>query len=153
MDREALHALYVRLEKPLYNAVYRWVWNSEEAAEVVQEGFVRLWGMRDRVDMSTVEPLIWRITLNQAAKRHRSRKRWQTLPWMDRAGVAEEDPLVRQDVRDAVEALPEELRQVVLLCSFSGMSYAEVGEVLGIPEGTVGSRKNRAMTCLKESLQ
>ena len=51
------------------NVVYRWVWRAEEAQDIVQEAFVRLWRMRERVDLATVEPLVHRIALNLGAQR------------------------------------------------------------------------------------
>jgi RNA polymerase sigma-70 factor (ECF subfamily) len=58
----------------------------------------------------------------------------------------------RHRVRDAVSSLPEDLRDVVLLCEFSGMSYAEIAGTLSIPEGTVGSRRHRALKLLRSRL-
>lgn len=156
LDRQALEALYLKLEKPLYNAVYRWVWNAQVAQEIVQEGFVRLWAMRARVRMDTVEPLIWRITLNRASKRYRAQRRWGWLPLVgDRASPspAADDAMATREqggqLRRAIEALPEPLRQVITLCTFSEMSYAEIAQVLEIPVGTVGSRKNKAVSALR----
>jgi RNA polymerase sigma-70 factor (ECF subfamily) len=157
--REAdLERLYARLEKPLYNVVYRWIWNPEEAQDIVQEAFLRLWRMGDRVEMGTVEPLVYRIALNLASSRARSRKiwRWVSLDAVRGAlsatrsaeeGMSADEELRR--MRAAVEALPEELRQVVMLCEFSELSYAEIAEVLSIPAGTVGSRRNRALKNLR----
>jgi RNA polymerase sigma factor (sigma-70 family) len=79
MRQTDLEQLYSRLEKPLYNVAYRWVWNEDEAREVVQETFVRLWRMRNRVEMKTVEPLIYRIAINLASSRRRSRRIWRWL--------------------------------------------------------------------------
>lgn len=160
--REAdLEQLYARLEKPLYNVVFRWVWRPEEAQDVVQEAFVRLWRMRARVDMETVEPLLYRIALNLAASRRRSRRiwRWVSLEALRDSGSAElaaDESLAARErrarLRAAVEALPEELRRVVLLCEYSGMSYEQIGGILSIPAGTVGSRRNRALRKLREQL-
>ena len=72
-----LERLYARLEKPLCNVVFRWVWNLDEAQDIVQDAFVRLWRMRERVDLDTVEPLIYTIALNLAASRRRSSKIWR----------------------------------------------------------------------------
>ena len=55
-------------------------------------------------------------------------------------------------VRQAVDALPEELRTVVLLATFSGLSYAQIAEITKVPEGTVGSRRNRALAQLRKTL-
>jgi RNA polymerase sigma-70 factor (ECF subfamily) len=110
--------------------------------------------MRERVKLETVGPLLWKITLNEASKRRRwqSLRRWVGLSGQEaapEAGTREADAL---KVRAAVEQLPEKLRDVMLLCEFSELSYAEVGEVLEIPPGTVGSRRNQALVKLRECL-
>ena len=69
MGEEDLEQLYARLETPLCNLVYRWLWSMDESQDVVQDAFVRLWRMRARVDKQTVEPLIYKIALNLAASR------------------------------------------------------------------------------------
>lgn len=160
LDRAALEALYTRLERPLYNLVYRWVWDAADAQELVQEAFVRLWDMRDRVRPETVEPLAWRIALNLAASRRRTRRLWRWVGLESVAGAraaggaAERLEENERDaaVRAAVEALPEKLRRVVLLCELGEMSQVQVAEVLGIPVGTVGSRRHAALARLRESL-
>ncbi len=67
MREEDLEQLYARLETPVCNVVFRWVWSMDEAQDVVQDAFVRLWRMRARVDMDTVETMIYNIALNLAA--------------------------------------------------------------------------------------
>lgn len=161
MRSEELERLYVRLERRVYNVVFRWVWNEEEAQEIVQDAFVRLWKMRERVDPETVEPLVYRIAINRATDRRRWRKlrRWLSIdklfdltddePLADSALMAHHE---RVRLRRAIEELPDALRHVVLLTEFSGLSYREVAEVLDIETGTVGSRRNRALTWLRRSL-
>ncbi|HEY3450501.1 MAG TPA: sigma-70 family RNA polymerase sigma factor [Myxococcales bacterium] len=161
LDPPALEELYRRLEKPLFNAVYRWIWDSAEARDVVQEAFVKLWGMAGRVDLSTVEPLVWRLALNAAAHRRRRRKLWQWLTLealTDRgaAGKPADEALAEHQreeaVRRAVDELPEKLKSVVTMCEFSGLSYGEIARALKIPEGTVASRRNAALKKLEEKL-
>ncbi len=161
LTRPALEDLYVRLERPLYNVVYRWVWDPEEAQDLVQETFVRLWSMRERVRMETVEPLAYRIGLNLAANRRRASKLRRLVALEAATGPAspaqaaddEIEVAQRRDaVRRAVSGLPERLRRVVLLCEYSELSYREIGRALGIPEGTVGSRRHAAMRHLRRSL-
>jgi RNA polymerase sigma-70 factor (ECF subfamily) len=159
LDQTALERLYLRLERPLYNVVFRWLWHAEDTRDVVQEAFVRLWRMRDRIELGTVEPLLYRIALNLAANRRRARRvrAWLTpfavigdpAPLPDEALAGGERALA---VRRAVEALPPALRSVILLCELSSMSYDEVGRALGIPAGTVGSRRNKALRLLEERL-
>jgi RNA polymerase sigma factor (sigma-70 family) len=150
MRETDLEQLYARMEKPLYNVVFRWSWNPEDAQDIVQEAFVRLWRMRQRVDMKTVEPLVYRIALNLASSRKRSASLWRrvslealrdtTAPATSAADSLSADEQ-RKLVRAAVDALPEDLRRVVLLCEYSELSYEEIATALSIPAGTVGSRK------------
>lgn len=154
LDEADLAALHRRMARPLYNVVYRRVWSAEEADEVVQDSFLRLWGMRERVRPETVEPLLWRITLNQASKRRRwaSVRRWIGLD----DGVAAPDGDAESRafaVRAAVDELPDKLRDVVLLCEFSELSYAEVAAILDIPAGTVASRRSAAVAKLRGMME
>ena len=61
---------YHTLEKPLYNTVYRWLWDAAESQDVVQEAFLRCWQRRDRIDPDGFKPLVFRIALNLASNRH-----------------------------------------------------------------------------------
>jgi RNA polymerase sigma-70 factor, ECF subfamily len=161
LDRPTLERLYQQLERPLYNVVYRWLWDREEARELVQETFVRLWRMRTRVAVDTVQPLAYRVALNLAANRRRWR-RLRRLVTLDalrtRAGYsrgADEDldeAQRRVALHAAVDGLPERLRQVIVLCELGEMSYAEVATVLQIPPGTVASRRNAALSQLRQAL-
>ncbi len=156
-----LEALFVRLEKPVYNVVYRWLWNREEARDVTQEAFMKIWSARARVDPATVEPLLFRAALNLAANRLRARKLWGwvTLDGVfEKAGaeVAADEALVSDErdraVRAAIEALPPKLKDVVVLCELSGLSYAQIAQTLKIPIGTVGSRRSLAVAALEKAL-
>ncbi len=162
LDEPALAALYTRLEKRVYNVVYRWVWQRDDAAEIVQEAFLRLWNMRARVDVSTVEPLVYKIALNLASNRRRSKKLWQLVSLEGLGGRERDDGadvaahvehgVQSEDVRRAIDALPERLRRVVVLTELSELSYREVAAILDVPEGTVGSRRNKALSLLRAQL-
>ncbi|MEL6180627.1 MAG: sigma-70 family RNA polymerase sigma factor [Myxococcota bacterium] len=161
LNRAKFEQLYTTLERPLYNVVYRWLWDQEEAHDVVQEAFMRLWKMRDKVRPQTVEPLLYRIAVNLASNRRRSRKlrRWLTLdalrtrPSSDASADSKLSSAQEQRaVRKAVDALPEHLRRVVVMCEFSGLSYRAIGEILGIPEGTVASRRHTALKRLRTTM-
>lgn len=161
LDAHGIEQLYVRLEGPLYNVVYRWLWESEEAHDVVQEAFVRLWRMRERIKPGTVEALTYRIALNLAANRRRRRRlwRWVTLeavrePATPGAGACGELEAGqrREALRRAIDELPERHKRVIVLCELSELSYAQVAEALSIAVGTVGSRRNTALRLLRARL-
>ena len=100
--------------------------------------------------------------MNLAAKSRRSRKirRWITLDStserasdsLDSAELLETNER-NLTVRRAVDALPERLRRIVLLCEFSEMTYEQIGHLLGIPAGTVGSRRSTALMLLQKRLR
>jgi len=161
LDEAELERLYVELEKPLYNVVYRWVWNREEARDVVQEAFIRLWRMRERVESETAKPLVYKIALNLASNRRRTRKLWRWVSleaiWRRSASTADPEESAsagerRAAVRRAIGALPERYRKVVALCELAGMTYGDAAAVLDIPPGTVASRKHTALKLLQREL-
>jgi RNA polymerase sigma-70 factor (ECF subfamily) len=156
---DEVEAMFVRMERPLLNVVYRWVWDRDEAADLVQEAFARLWQARARVRPDTAAAFVHRIALNLAA----SRRRWRRLRNFVSPDDASDSPGDRPDeavlgaeraaaVRAAVEALPEKLRRALILCELSELSYAEIAATLEIPVGTVGSRRSAAVARLRERL-
>jgi RNA polymerase sigma-70 factor (ECF subfamily) len=156
-EQADLEELYRRLERPLYNVVYRLVWDREQARDLVQESFVRLWDMRRRIEPTTVEPLAYRIAINLARSALRRRRIWRWVPLVatlepssrDR-GADDTDDECR--LRRAIDALAPDLRDVVLLTSFTELRHPEIARILGIAEGTVGSRRHRALRQLRAAL-
>lgn len=177
LDRAAIEVLYVELERPLFNVVYRWLWNPDDAIEVVQEAFVRLHQRRGDVDPTTAKAFVYRIALNLASNRRRSRRLWR---WVgleresrgDGEGAAmspvHDELLISGDsalptdaletkerarmLQESVEALGEKHRRVVMLTELAGLSYRDVANILEIPEGTVASRRNHALAQLRTAL-
>ena len=128
----------------------------------MQEAFLKIWKVREDVDLETVEPLLYRTALNLASNRRRSSRLWRWIgidAASDEASPAptSEEALAtaqnRQRVRVAIEALPERLREVILLTEYSELTHQEIGSALGIPSGTVGSRRNAAIAQLSERLE
>jgi len=149
--------LYRALEKPLYNVVYRWLWDRMESQDVVQEAFLRCWRARDRIRAEGFKPFVFRTALNLAANRRRRKKLWRlvsfdALPEQPEAAAGDAS-VISPRLRRAVDELPDRLKRVLLLCELAGMSYGEVAAVTGVKEGTVGSRRNRALALLRERLQ
>lgn len=158
LQRSEFERLYVRLEKPLYNVVYRWVWNPDDAVEVVQEAFVRLWDGRGRVRSDSAQAFVYRIALNLASshRRKRERRSLHVLPEPAPPTPPDESLAKHEDaarVRELLERLPHAQREVLVLCELGDLSYAEIAQILEIRPGTVGSRRNTALARLREWLR
>jgi RNA polymerase sigma-70 factor, ECF subfamily len=154
-------ALYHRLEKPLYNLAYRYVWRVQEAQDIVHDAFLQVWARRARMLSETADRYLWISVLNLSRKRRRWSKAKQFLggdapellaiaslhsPEMDVARTEEHSSL-----HEAIDRLPEKLRTVLLLVEFSEMSYEAISEMLSIPAGTVASRRHLAIKQLRSA--
>ena len=58
-----------------------------------------------------------------------------------------------QLLKKTINNLPSKLKETILLTEFSNMTYDEIGKSLGIPAGTIGSRRNKALNTIKENLK
>jgi RNA polymerase sigma-70 factor (ECF subfamily) len=150
----------------LYGLAHSLVGNAADAADVVQEtlsgAFRRLRKFEGR---SSVKTWLSRILVKQAARHHRSRRRRRAVS-LDRlsgtsaesssrgkAGSAETRSDTRMDVLAALNKLAPIHREVIVLRELEGMSYDEIGAVLGVPRGTVESRLFRARREMRERLR
>ena len=153
LRQEALHASYRRLERPLFNVLYRQLWQAQDCQDVIHDAYVRVWERRNKVDETTLDALVWTAALNLT----KNRLRWRLLRRHDEMDenlpvAAEAEPqdfLAVRRLHAALRQLPRAWQQVLLLAEFSGLSGHEMAAVLGIPAGTVASRKHLAMQRLK----
>lgn len=154
LREDALYASYRRLEKPLFNVLYRQLWLAQDCQDVIQDAYMRVWERRDKVRDDTLDALVWTTALNLAKNRMRWRKLRRHEPIEETSLLADErhtetDFLAYRRLHRALRQLPGAWRQVLLLSEFSGMTGADIAAVLGIPAGTVASRKHLAMARLK----
>jgi RNA polymerase sigma-70 factor, ECF subfamily len=168
-DEEALTALYRRHQGNIYRFSLLMSGSAATADDVTQEVFLALMRGGHGFD-STRGPLaafLYGIARNQVLRSRRWERIWDPLEEETEDGevivrhlIAEDDPLadiVRGEmigtVRQAVLALPAHYREVVVLCDFQELSYAEAAVALDCALGTVSSRLNRARTMLAERLR
>jgi RNA polymerase sigma-70 factor, ECF subfamily len=140
-----------------------------EAEDAAQEASMRAWQSWPSLrNIDAVRPWLMQITLNVCRQWRRGQKgqqqaRLQPLPEDIDAeqnhllAMLESDPGTSNhtgamDLRAAVNALPDDLRLVVVLRYYAGLDATEVGELLGIPSGTVRSRLHRALPAMRERL-
>ena len=156
-----LLAAHRRLEKPLYNVLYRWLWQTQDCQDLIQDAFLRVWDQRLAVDGERLDALLWSTALNLAKNKLRWRALWRFGEVaVDAPGDAREGPLAQAELRQREQALRRVLdgfdrdsRNLVLLSECAGLSTDELVAVFGCPAGTVASRKHRALARLREELK
>lgn len=146
----------------LYNVAFRLTGDHEDAQDLVQEVLLRVRRGLATYQPGSLEGWLSRITTNAFLDdvRRRRRRPVDLVPAVvERAADAGGDAAAAldraklpADVEAALRALPADFRAAVVLCDVVGMDYAEIGEALGIPPGTVRSRIHRGRALLRERL-
>ena len=157
-DHEAaMGELYDRYGRRLYGYGLRALRDPGLAEELVQETLVRLWRGAGRFDArkGTVRGLLFTIARNAAIDLHRRKPKHERTELGDPVadGDAFESLVTSLTVRDAVDALTDDFREVLELTYDHALSQAQIAERLDIPIGTVKSRTYYAMNALKTQLQ
>jgi RNA polymerase sigma-70 factor (ECF subfamily) len=149
-DVAAYVQLVERYRAPLISYVRGLTGARDEAEELAQEAFCRVWEklptLRRR---EALVRWLYRIAHNLAVSATR-RPRLAALAQEPAKAAQEPDP--SRDVHRAVAELPEPQRVVVSLRHFSALSHEEIARVLGVPAGTVRSRLSRAYERLRPLL-
>lgn len=136
--------------------------DPEEAADVLQEAFIKIWKNLNGFDTSLkASSWIYRIVHNETISFLRGRKtlikRRESLDPADlypigESGLNEAEMALRdQRLHTALQQLPDEYREVLILRFFEGMRYEDISDVLKIPDGTVATRISRAKKQLAAS--
>lgn len=144
-DAAAFEPLVGRYQRVLFAVALRLVGDYEDARDATQNTFVRAY-----VKLETYDPdrrffsWIYRIAINECLNLRRSRRPHEALT--DRAS-RDRGPLEhleaserRTELEAAMGQLNAEHREVIMLRHFSGLSYREIGEAVGVPDKTVKSR-------------
>ncbi|HEY3518631.1 MAG TPA: sigma-70 family RNA polymerase sigma factor, partial [Gammaproteobacteria bacterium] len=116
---------------------------------------LRCWRRRDDIRADGFKALLFRTALNLASNRRRRTRLWRVVGVEALVEVADEGVSTQafsKAMRDALDSLPTTWRDVLLLTELAGMTYPEIAAALGIAEGTVGSRRTRALALLRERL-
>ena len=157
-DRQAFEALLIQYEKPVFNAAYRMLNNREDASDVTQTVFLKVYENFDSFDPSRrFFSWVYRITLNESINWLSKQKRLEPLQHETAAdSKSPEQEVDSAQLSAAVQAalmtIKADYRSVVILKHFLGCSYMEISDVLEIPEKTVRSRLYSARQLLKIAL-
>ena len=159
---------------PLYTAALRMTRNPSDAEDLVQETFLKAYRAFDSFKEGTnLKAWLYRILTNTFINQYRAKKRRPDQVELDdtedfylfrRMGGLEAadanrtaetevlDALPDAEVKEALEALPEQFRMAVILADVEGFSYKEIAEILDVPIGTVMSRIHRGRKQLQKRL-
>lgn len=170
----ALSDLINRWQQPLLAFTYRYTQNQADAADVVQETFVRVYQSRARYrPKARFSTWLFTIAANLCRNRARWRKRHPTVPldfsgsdggegggdaeWLaDERAESPDRSLASRETVQAVKAaigeLPHDLKTAMLLFQYEDMSYQEIAEVVGCSPKAVETRLYRARQQLKKQL-
>jgi RNA polymerase sigma-70 factor (ECF subfamily) len=147
----------------VYTMAYRLTGDPEEAKDLSQDVFVRVYRNLDKYEPGTFEGWLYRITKNLFLDRVRRRKRvrMEPLPDEEWKQPEEEEPgpaerleagVLRGDIEEAITELPPDFRTAVVMCDVQGLTYEEIAAATGWPLGTVRSRIHRGRKLLRKAL-
>ena len=154
-DQAAIATLYEQQFHAFVAGAYAIVGDPEAARDAVQEAFAR--ALRERGRYRGEGPLaawVWRIVIN-AARDWARRSRFAELTAEELAEMATlgSDPLVVDDLRAQLLALPDRQRLAVFLHYYADLPYEEVAQLLDIAPGTVAASLNAARKTLKSQIE
>jgi len=158
----------------LYSAALRMTRNPADAEDLVQETYLKAYRGFGGFEAGTnLKAWLYRILTNTYINSYRAKQRrpdeseldevedlylYRRLGGLEAARVSRSvedevlDLFTEVEVKDAIEALPDQFRIAVLLADVEGFSYKEIAEILDIPIGTVMSRLHRGRKALQKAL-
>ena len=162
-DPSALCEIYDQFSSLVFGLAARVIGDPRAAEDISQDVFVWLWERPEAFDPSRGSLRSWLGTIThrravdhvrrEEARRRRTQReasRAVAVPDVDELATA---LVTAERVRDALDVLPVEQRAAIDLAYFGGKTYREVGEALGIPEGTAKSRLRLALRKIGSTLE
>ena len=165
-DPDAFEQLIGPLEQLIWRICWHYTGNRENAEDCGQETMVRIWrSLENYRGECALESWVYRIAANCCMDFLRKKKRDQSVsmeplkeqgfdpadpsPGTEEQVVAAEE---KKRLREAITLLPEDQREALVMTQLEKVPYEEAAQMLGVSEGTVKSRVNRAKARLKEIL-
>jgi RNA polymerase sigma-70 factor, ECF subfamily len=161
-DAGAFAALYDRHARAAYSLAYRMMGEKQAAEDIAQEAFIKVWHSAEsyRAERGSVRTWILSIVHNRGIDQLRSmasRRRMQdkvevSAPRSQPSEAFSETwrNSQREQVREALGALPQEQLKILELAYYSGYTHVEIAELLGLPLGTVKGRMRLGLKKMKE---
>jgi RNA polymerase sigma-70 factor (ECF subfamily) len=175
-DAVAWEEIVQRYHRRIYNICYRFAGSSDDAQDLTQEVFIKMYRTLSSYDVERGAFMTWvtTITRNLLVDHFRKTKQERLTDSMDTVSSEHEDAMplseriedkgpapdsrvqsleAQKTVHQALQKLSPELREAVILRDLQDMDYKEIASVLRVPEGTVKSRINRGRAELARLLQ
>jgi RNA polymerase sigma factor (sigma-70 family) len=158
-DRDAHYQLYKLYSRSMYNIGYRIVNNEPEAEDVLQEAFISAFrNLNHYRGDASFGSWLKRIVVNKAINLLKSRRTErfpedENFDLEEEVWTEEEFPFSVEQVRKAIEQLPDGYRSVLSLYLLEGYDHGEIAEILGISESTSKSQFNRSKKKLRDILE
>jgi len=151
--------LYKRFSSRMYAVCLRYTSNAEEAQDILQEGFIKIFKKLDSFrSEGSFEGWVRRVFVNTAIE-HFRRKRYLTPVTekeentIEGKSVSALDSLAEKDIMALIQELSPGYRTVFNLYVVEGYTHKEIGDMLGISEGTSKSQLSRAKVILQEMVR
>jgi len=175
-DHEAFRVLVERYQDRAYGLALRVMRDEEQAKDVLQDAFLKAYRSLDRFEgRSSFYTWFYRVVMNLCIDAKRRQPAGRTVEWdethaletpvgtgldaVDPARKRAEGPAgdleraeLRETLQRAIEKLPDDARQTLVLREVDGLTYSEIAKLLGIPKGTVMSRLHHARRRLRALL-
>jgi len=164
-DSEAWKTLVEKYSRRIFNIVYQFTSSVEDSEDLTQEIFIKVFRSLNNFDTETAFiPWLIRVSKNYCIDNYRLRRRSKIAKDSEQALTMHKDytyhpfkSLLEKErasfLMKGIQALSVDLRTIVVLRDIQGFNYSEIAEALGIPEGTVKSRINRARIELAQILK
>lgn len=162
MNLESFQNRVIPVKNKLFRFALRFLGNEEEAKDVVQEVFIRVWNGREQMnEVQNWEAWCMRITKNLSLDRVRSLNRKQTHPIEEGYDIRQESltPHESAEIHESMQrinlliaGLPEKQRQVIHLRDVEGYSYNEICDILELDMNQVKVNLFRARNAVREKL-
>lgn len=159
-DAQAFERVYRRTSDRVFALCLRMCADAEEAAELVQDVYVRVWQKLpsfrgDSLFTTWLHRLTANLVLQHRRSKGRRRAREVADPDLERFGraAAQAMPGTRVDLERAIASLPDRAREVLVLRDVRGYKYDEIAEMTGVSLGTVKAQIHRARGLVKEALE
>lgn len=168
-DDRAFEQIVLQTERAVYNLAFSIVKKKEDAEDVTQETYLRLWRVASELKLEgSLKLYILKAARNLSLDLIRKNSRRDEIDTviLDSDGefeidIADDSPDSRPDasylrkveketVLQSIEELPSAAREIIVLRDIEGLSYAEIGAMLGIAEGTLKSKLFRARERLRK---